>query len=79
MPTVLRIGNFRFHFYSDEYNEPPYVHIATSDGECKFWLEPITLAKNIGLKGHVIREIEKLLFQYSEFLKDKYYEFHSNR
>ncbi|MFC2130847.1 hypothetical protein ACFLSQ_05385 [Bacteroidota bacterium] len=22
MPTVLRIGAFRFHFYSDEYNEP---------------------------------------------------------
>ena len=41
MPTVLRIGQFRFHFYSDEYNEPPHIHVANSDGECKFWLEPV--------------------------------------
>lgn len=31
MPTVLRIGQFRFHFYSDEGNEPAHIHIATSD------------------------------------------------
>ena len=40
MPTVLRIGSFRFHFYSDEGNEPPHMHVATPDGECKFWLKP---------------------------------------
>ncbi len=35
MPTVLKIGSFRFHFYSDEGNEPPHIHVATPDGECK--------------------------------------------
>ncbi|MBW2569053.1 MAG: DUF4160 domain-containing protein, partial [Deltaproteobacteria bacterium] len=37
MPTVMKIGSFRFHFYSDEGNEPPHIHVATPDGECKFW------------------------------------------
>ncbi|MBI5326531.1 MAG: DUF4160 domain-containing protein [Ignavibacteriae bacterium] len=78
MPTVLRIGSFRFHFYSDEYNEPPHIHVATPDGECKFWLEPIRLAMNIGLKPHEIREIEKLVFKNEKFLKEKYNEFHNN-
>jgi hypothetical protein len=49
MPTVLRIGSFRFHFYSDEGNEPPHIHVAAPDGECKFWLEPISLASNKGV------------------------------
>lgn len=78
MPTVLRIEGFRFHFYSDENNEPPHIHIATSEGECKFWLDPIALAKNIGLKPTIIRQIEKLVFQHQIFLKDKYNEYHNN-
>ena len=48
MPTVLRIGRYRFHFYSDERGEAAHIHVATADGECKFWLEPITLAGNRG-------------------------------
>lgn len=78
MPTVLRIGSFRFHFYSDEGNEPPHIHVATPDGECKFWLEPIRLARNKRVSPHVIREIEKLVFQHCDFLKEKFDEFHKN-
>jgi hypothetical protein len=40
MPTVLQIGRFRFHFYSDESREPAHIHVRTPDGECKYWLEP---------------------------------------
>ncbi|MFW6114203.1 MAG: DUF4160 domain-containing protein [bacterium] len=36
MPTVLRIGPFRFHFYSDESKEPAHIHVRSPDGECKF-------------------------------------------
>jgi hypothetical protein len=59
MPTVLRIGAFRFHFYSAEGHEPPHIHVATPDGECKFWLEPISLARN--------RNIETLAFEHYTF------------
>ena len=40
MPTVLRIGPFRFHFYSDESDEPAHIHVRSPNGECKFWLGP---------------------------------------
>jgi len=33
MLTILRIRNFRFHFYSNEGNEPPHIHVRDSDGE----------------------------------------------
>ncbi|MBU4185049.1 MAG: DUF4160 domain-containing protein [Pseudomonadota bacterium] len=76
MPTVLRIGSFRFHFYSDEGNEPPHIHVATPDGECKFWLDPVKLARNKGVSPLVVRNIEKLVFEHLEFLLEKYYDIH---
>ena len=33
MPTILRIGPYRFHFYSREDNEPAHIHIERDDLE----------------------------------------------
>jgi hypothetical protein len=79
MPTVLIIGPYRFHFYSDEGREPPHIHVAMSDGECKFWLEPIRLARNKGVSPHAVREIERLVFEHHTVLLEKYHEFHADR
>jgi hypothetical protein len=76
MPTILRIRGFRFHFYSDERGEPAHIHVRTADGECKFWLEPIALAKNRGIALHLLREIERLVYDHQQLLKDKYDEYH---
>lgn len=40
MPTVLRLGRFRFFFFSNEGNEPPHIHVRAGEDEAKFWLEP---------------------------------------
>jgi hypothetical protein len=48
MPTVLKVGSFQVHFYSDEAGEPPHIHVACGGGECKFWLCPVRLARNKG-------------------------------
>ncbi len=76
MPTVLRIGPYRFHFYSDELNEPPHIHVATPDGECKFWLDPVKLAGNKNLTPQVCKNIERLVFQNSDYLLIKFKEYH---
>jgi len=77
MPTVLRIGAFRFHFYTDEGSEPPHIHVRTPDGDCKFWLEPsIFLASNRGVRSHDLRQIERLVFDNEQELKKAYYERH---
>jgi hypothetical protein len=74
MPTVLRIGAFRFHFYSYEGKGPPHIHVDTPDGECKFWLDPVRLARNKGVPPITLRNIEKLIFENITLLKEKYYE-----
>lgn len=76
MPTVLRIGSLRFHFYSDEGREPPHIHVATPDGECKFWLDPIRLARNVNVPPHQLRQIERLVYEHYALLKDKYHDYH---
>ena len=76
MPTVLRIGPYRFHFYSDEYLEPPHIHIETPEGECKFWLDPVRLGRNKGVPAKTVRDLEKLVFEHQHLLKEKYDEFH---
>jgi hypothetical protein len=78
MPTVLRVGEFRFHFYSDERNEPPHIHVRAPEGECKFWLAPIALAKNRGLAPHVLRDIEGIIYEHEDFLKKKYDVYHNS-
>ena len=78
MPTGLRIGSFRFHFYSDEGSEPPHIPVATPDGECKFWLAPISLARNNGIDPKTVRRIEKLVFEHYALLKEKYNDVHRN-
>ena len=79
MPTVLRIGKLRFHFYSDEGNEPPHIHVANPDGECKFWLNPVRLAKNINIKPKEIKSIENLVYENLELLIKTYNEFHKSK
>jgi hypothetical protein len=78
MPTVMRIGPYRFHFYSDERHEPPHIHVRTSDGECKFWLEPtIILAGNRGFAAHELRAIERLVFEHQVKLREAFHEYHN--
>lgn len=77
MPTVLRIGNLRFHFYSNEMQEPAHIHVRTPDGECKFWLDPvIVLARNRGVSAQQLRAIEKLIFEHEVELRKAYREYH---
>jgi hypothetical protein len=76
VPTVLRIGQFRFHFFANEKGEPPHIHVDFDDGDAKFWLEPVSLARNKGVPVARLREIERLVRANRAFLKEKYNEFH---
>ena len=58
MPTVLRIGGLRFHFYSHEPGEPPHIHIDFAGADCKIWLEPVAVARS---RGFGARDLAKAL------------------
>ena len=76
MPTVLRIKGFRFHLYSDYGAEPAHIHVRGGEGECKFWLSPIALARNRGIPAPQLGEIERLVFENQQLLLQKFGEYH---
>jgi hypothetical protein len=76
MPTVLRKGPYRFHFYSREPGEPPHIHVARDDFEAKFWLVPVTLSKNYGLAPHEIPKILGIIRKNADVLIDAWNTFH---
>ena len=57
MPTVLRMGPYRFYFYSHEPHEPPHVHVDRDNLSAKFWLRPVGLARNLGFAPVELRKI----------------------
>ena len=45
MPTVARIGPYRFFFYGNEGLELAHIHVQRDRRLAKFWLDPVTLAR----------------------------------
>lgn len=58
MPTILRIGPYRFFFYANEGGEPRHVHVQHDSRLAKFWLDPPALASSNGFSA---RDLHKLL------------------
>lgn len=75
MPTVLRTGPYRFYFYSHEPNEPPHVHVDRDAGSAKFWLEPVSLARNLGFNARELRRLQSIVMEYRTELLEAWHEF----
>jgi hypothetical protein len=51
MPTVLRIGPYRFYFWANESQEPPHIHVESAEREAKYWLAPVAFCSNKGFRS----------------------------
>jgi hypothetical protein len=72
LPTILKIGNLRFFFFSREETRM-HIHINSPEGEAKFWLEPqIELALNKKFSEQKLNEIEKIIVEYENEFKSKW-------
>jgi hypothetical protein len=77
MPTVLKVGPYRFFFYAGDYAEPPHVHVEREGKIAKFWLDPIRLQRSgrfsrrdIGRIGNLLSEHRiKLLEAWNEYFR----------
>jgi hypothetical protein len=79
MPTSLRIGAYRFYFYSYDCNEPRHTHIDRDNNMAKFWLDPdVHLAENYGYNSKELRQIERLVKDYIEDLRNEWDNFCGN-
>lgn len=75
MPTVLRVGPFRFFFYAGDGGEPPHVHVERDDGEAKFWLDPVRLGRSRGFRRKEINRVRELVEEHREQLLESWNEF----
>jgi hypothetical protein len=70
MPTVLRLGAYRFYFYSHEPNEPPHIHVDRDYQSAKFWLQSVSLASNIGFSARELRKLQSIVAEHqTQFLE----------
>ena len=75
MPSILRVGRFRFYFFSNERQEPPHIHVKAGGDQAKFWLSPTALASNYGFRAHELSEIKEIIEQHETELTEAWDEY----
>jgi hypothetical protein len=74
-PTVLRIGRYRFFFFSNEGFEPPHVHVQDGSSLAKFWLESAELAGSTGFAARELTWLRSLVVEHRKQLLEAWHEF----
>ena len=73
MPTILKIGPYRFFFFSEESNEPVHVHVIREQTEAKFWISPtVSVADNKGFAQHELRKVMRLVEENKELIENEW-------
>ncbi|OQW33411.1 MAG: hypothetical protein A4E19_03110 [Nitrospira sp. SG-bin1] len=70
MPTVLRVGPYRFFFYAGDRDEPSHIHIEREDKVAKFWLDPVRLQESGGFSRSEISRVYKLVMEHQDSLRE---------
>jgi hypothetical protein len=76
MPTIARIGPYRFFFYGNEGSEPPHVDVQRERMLAKFWLDPVSLARSTGFAAHELREVQRTVEEHREAFLEAWHAFH---
>lgn len=80
MPTVFRIGPYRFFFYPyDRMNEPPHVHVRRDWDEAKVWLRSpgrdIEAERAGGFSAQELRTLVALVEEHHDRLMEAWNDF----
>lgn len=67
--TILKSKKYRFFFFSKE-EKRIHIHVSCSDGEAKFWLDPVVaLAEHYGLLSKELKDIQKIIEKHDDKIK----------
>ncbi len=78
MPTVLRIGAYRFFFFAGDRDEPVHIHVERDDNLAKFWLDPVRLQSSGGFSRNEIAKIQKIVIEHQQLLEEAWYAYFNN-
>jgi len=69
---VFRKGEYRFFFFSRE-EKRLHVHVQSSKGEAKFWIDPIvSLAENYGLSARELLKIQEIVKEHESEIRSSW-------
>jgi uncharacterized protein DUF4160 len=75
MPTIHKVGPYRFFFYAGDRDEPMHIHVEHENRIAKFWLDPIRLQKSGGFNRAQINKIQKIIEENCEKLVEAWNEY----
>ncbi len=75
MPTILRIGAYRFFFYANEGQEPAHIHVQADNRLAKFWLQPVNLANSIGFNAKELNQLLGLVREHESLFLEAWNDF----
>ena len=75
MPTVRRIGPYRFFFYSNDAAEPAHIHVQRDRCLAKWWLDPPVLSRMSGFAPYELRRIERIVTRHRIVFLEAWREF----
>ncbi len=75
MPTVVRVGPYRFFFYAGDRGEPIHIHVERDDNVVKYWLDPVRLQTSGGFGSAELRRIQRIVEENRENLIEAWHEY----
>jgi Domain of unknown function (DUF4160) len=75
MPSVSNIPRpYRFFSYSFDCNERMHVHVERERMICKFWIQPVALARNQGFAPKELNTIREIITRNKDRIMEAWYE-----
>ena len=78
MPSVLRVGPYRFYFYPSDAPQPAHIHVKRDEAEAKFWLSPVLYERSRGFPEHELRKIQSIIEEHEQTLLGAWNEYFSS-
>jgi hypothetical protein len=73
MLIVLRIGPYRFFFYSLENDEPPHIHVEAAEKVTKYWLAPVRLASSHGFRSQELTDLRAIVVEHEQLFQEAWH------
>jgi hypothetical protein len=78
MPTILRVGPYRFFFYATDRTEPIHVHVERENFKAKFWLLPVRLSDSAGFSVAELSRIRGIIGAHEGLIVERWHDFFNN-
>jgi len=72
---VLRVGRYRFSFFSNQGTEPPHIHVNAAGDQAKFWLNLVELERNHGFNVRELNQMLGIITQHQQELLEAWNEY----